>query len=181
MPGPSAISPAKFNDALRKLESSRKKLASIKGKGEEQVGTVVTGLTIFGAEMGLGYSRGRFGEKQIGGIPIEAVGAGVGHLVGFSGIAGKYSGHLHTLANASLGFVAAVEGIKLGEEAKKRLDEKKGVKPAPASNEKEVINTAGEPTPDKTVSRLAERRRIIDSPVEVMADDIVSAKKEGTS
>ena len=114
------VSAAKFNEVLAKAERAERQLKGVKAAGEQHVGTVFTALEITTAGVALGYQRGRFGEKTLGGIPVEVLGGIAGHLLGFSGLAGQHASHVHNLSTEAIAFVGCVEGLRMGTEHRKR-------------------------------------------------------------
>lgn len=134
-------------EVLKTKERLENKLAKTAATTEKHIGTVVSAVEIVGTEFGLAYVRGRFGEKDIVGVPWEAwVGLGM-HLLGFSGLAGEHAAHLHSVGTASISFAGVVEGLKLGQEhrqakEKKQKDEQRDEQPKPR-RQQQPVNVAG--------------------------------------
>ncbi len=103
------------------LARTKKRISSMKEKATEMVGTTIGIAETSGAGFGVAYFRGRFEAKkekfEIGGLPIDLVIAGAGHLLAFSGLFGKYGEHVHNVATGALTTYAAFEGYNLGIEA----------------------------------------------------------------
>lgn len=113
-PVTASISPARATELLRRADTAVQKLQKIKGKTEEKAGEVFKMLETVGGGLAVGCLRGRFGKITLGpGIPVEAVGGAVLHGIGFLDIGGKYSEHIHNLANSVLTTWSALEGVEM--------------------------------------------------------------------
>lgn len=183
------IGESKFNARIAELVEENEKLGNklkrAKDAGEAKAGLVVTGATIVGVEGLLGYLRGRYGEKMILDMPAEVVGGASLELAAISGFVGKHAEIVANAGHATLGFVVALEAIKLGEEHRKQTE--RGTKSAAATETRSVVEGKGETVdPLRRVDELpsGERRVGVASVGRTMADDVAAvetpAKKTGT-
>lgn len=83
-------------------------------------GTVVAAqiAEVCGAAFASGFTRGRWGKVELGGVPFD-LGAGVLlHLLGWSGVAREQSRDLHHLAEGALATYFATLGASAGKRAR---------------------------------------------------------------
>jgi len=93
---------------LDKLKQSAMKMATrakgLQERAEEAMGHVVQTVEIGVAAFAAGMIEGRFGGVEVVGVPVDLGLGVVGHVLGFVGLAGKHSAHVH---NFSDGFIAS--------------------------------------------------------------------------
>lgn len=179
------ISPTKFNDALEEVERWKRKYSNTQQAAEAKAGLVVTGLTIIAVEAGLGYARGRYGKKEIGGLPAEFWGGATAELAALSGFFGKHSEIVANSGHAALAFTAATEMMEFGAEARAKAE---GPKTAvPANDGRQVVQTRGEAVAVEGVAKgpaelpTGQRRAVVEGAPRALADDIgVVANKSVT-
>jgi hypothetical protein len=177
------ISPSKFNDALEEVEKWKKKYNGMQQAGEAKAGLVVAGVSIVVTEGALGYARGRYGEKQFGGLPAEFWGGAVAELAALSGFFGKHSEVVAGVGHGALGFCAAIEMMKAGEAARAKAESPK------AQPQPQVVQTQGQVVDESTQpvqaarrsgGSLPQKRVVATVPNRTMADDVVEVPKSGT-
>lgn len=99
-------------------ESAKNRLRRGKEKAEEMAGQVLQTVEVAGSAFALGYARGRLsgddGEWKMAGVDPELLAGVAFHGLGFLGLFGKYSEHVHNVGDGSLAAYAALKGIDLG-------------------------------------------------------------------
>lgn len=99
----------------RKLESRSRRDEKEKAQGEHIAGTLVRSGEVFAGALAMGTYAGRFPSKlSIGPVPVALGVAGLLHLAGFMGWAGKVSEHVHAVGDGVLGFYGTTLGAGLG-------------------------------------------------------------------
>ena len=84
-------------------------------KSKTIVHTAVRTVEISAAAFGWGVVKGKYGEIELFGAPLSLVG-GLGlHILGFIGVAGDASSHLHAFADGSLASWATTTGVQAGD------------------------------------------------------------------
>jgi hypothetical protein len=86
---------------------------SITEKSEETVGQVVRSVEINGAAFVSGMAKGRFGNVEVMGVPVDLGIAGVGHALGFLG-GGRYKEDVHNLSDGVLAGYSHTLGAGIG-------------------------------------------------------------------
>lgn len=90
-------------------------------RSKQVVTRVVTTIEVSAAAFGWGIAKGRWGEVELFGAPLSLV-AGLGlHILGFFGVAGNMSGHLHAFADGSLASWATTTGVQAGDAWAKKV------------------------------------------------------------
>ena len=83
-------------------------------KAEEAVNTFVQTTEISAAAFGFGMIQGRWQGVEVIGVPVD-LGVGVGlHLLGFLGVGGKASPHMHNFADGALACYLTTVGKGVG-------------------------------------------------------------------
>ena len=108
-------------------------MKAMRAKGQDMVETTV-GITVGAVtSVGLGFGRGRLsvptaagGEPKdefgVGGVPAEMITAAVGHLLGFTGVAGRSSYILHAVGQSGLDCYGYLAGIEMGQKARVKAE-----------------------------------------------------------
>lgn len=110
------VSLQKFNQMQRKIESAQKKAKRIRAVADEKVEHLVRSTEIVASGVAAGVVRGKYGRKEIAGVPFELVVGGVLHGAGLMGVGGTMKSHLHAFGDGML----AVFGADLGESIGKK-------------------------------------------------------------
>lgn len=101
-----------------KYEKLKARVANMKEKGQEALGSVLQSAEVGGSAFAFGYMRGRMGddngEFDVVGIPASLGAAVAFHGMGFLGLFGKHSEHAHNLGDGALAEYAAVAGMRMG-------------------------------------------------------------------
>jgi len=106
--------------ALFQSESLRRKLQSMKAKGDEMAGVMVHSAEVGMGALVMGGIQGRFGDVSIGPVPVS-LGAGLAlHAAGFAGIGGRNAQHLHGLADGCLAAYLTTIGTGVGANMRKK-------------------------------------------------------------
>lgn len=100
--------------ALSKGSSALAKLDRLKEKTEEMTGQVVQVVEVGAAAFGFGVIKGRWGAVEVVGVPVDLAAGVALHVLAFTGIAGKYGEHMHSLANGALAVWAGQMGTGVG-------------------------------------------------------------------
>jgi hypothetical protein len=122
------ISRRDIQQAYDAARDADRRLAGLRGRGESITGHVVEGVLTVGGATVAGAALGYFGPVYLAGTPlrVDLLAGLAGHALGFFGVAGKYSDHLHSFSNG----VLACYGTTWGLGAGKKLADKQGKKPA---------------------------------------------------
>jgi len=107
-----------IEDAHRFARSASDRAKSFKETGEYVVGTITQTVEVAAGAVGVGVLTGRFGPIKIAGSPIPldlALGV-TGHLLGFAGVAGKYSEHLHNFSDGVVAGWLTKWGFGMGQQ-----------------------------------------------------------------
>jgi hypothetical protein len=102
---------AKFKS---KAESMMKRANGVKAKTEGIVNTVVHSAEVGVAAFAMGALNGRYGGVEVAGVPVDLGGALALHALGFMGVAGKSSAHVHALGDGLLASYASTLGKGVG-------------------------------------------------------------------
>ena len=106
--------------ALVQNQSLRRRLGSLKAKGDEMATTVIHTAEIGMGAFVMGGIQGRFGDVSVGPVPVS-LGAGLLlHVGGFAGIGGKNAEHLHGLADGCLAAYLTTLGTGVGANLRKK-------------------------------------------------------------
>jgi hypothetical protein len=101
-----------------KYEKLKARVATMREKGQEAIGTVLQTVEVGGTAFGFGFMRGKMGDAQgdldIVGIPASLGTAVAMHGLGFMGVFGKHSEHAHNIGDGALAEYGAVQGMRLG-------------------------------------------------------------------
>jgi len=115
------VSLAKLNEYRDEALRAVKTAGRYREKAEAVTDGIVRTMEIGGASFTMGAIQGYRVEQTgqpltLAGVPIELLTAGVGHLAGLTGIAGRASGHLHAIADGSLAAYLSAVGRGAGKE-----------------------------------------------------------------
>lgn len=101
-------------EAISKLASLRKRVASIREQSEQTIERIVTTAEVGGAAFAMGVLQGKTGGVEVFGVPLE-LGVGLGlNAFALLGGAGKAASHLHNVGNGCLAAYAATLGRGVG-------------------------------------------------------------------
>lgn len=95
-------------------ESLMKRSQGIRAKAEGAVQSVVRTAEVGAAAFAMGALNGRYGGVEVAGVPADLGGALALHALGFLGVAGKSSTHLHALGDGLLASYAVTLGKGVG-------------------------------------------------------------------
>lgn len=98
-------------DKVDKLAQRAKGLAV---KGEEAMGHMVQSMEVGMSALGFGWAEGRYGSIELLGIPANLGASVVLHGLGYFGMAGKHSEHLHNLGDGALASYLHTMGVGIG-------------------------------------------------------------------
>lgn len=118
-----ALVPSSVSEIKRRLmdaERTKHALKRVKAKSEEFAGTLIQSAEVGMAALVMGGIHGRFGEIAPAGLPLSL---GVGilfHVAGWTGLAGKYSRHMHGLADGALASYLTTLGVSIGTNLRKK-------------------------------------------------------------
>ena len=90
------------------------KAASVRGKAEGTVESVVRTMEVAGSAFAAGMVNGRYGGVEIVGVPADLAGGLAAHALAFVGVAGRNGKHLHALADGLLASDACTLGRGTG-------------------------------------------------------------------
>lgn len=104
-----------------KYEALKNRIASWKEKGAEQAGHAFQAVEVGATAFGFGFLRGKMGDAN-GDLDVVGVPASLGtsivlHGLGFMGVFGKHSEHVHNVADGALAEYAAVQGMRMGAQS----------------------------------------------------------------
>ena len=100
--------------------SLARRTEGLKKKGEQVVEHAISAAEVSAASFALGAIQGKMGPVKVAGVPIDLA-AGVGlHALGFLGLAGKHSSHLHSFGDGALAsfFFTMGRGVGMDMKAK---------------------------------------------------------------
>lgn len=122
------ISRRDIDEAYASMRDAHSYIQRFQGGGETVVGQLTQSLAVGAGAFGVGVLSGRYGALHINGssIPLDLAAGLTGHALGFFGIAGKYSEHLHNFSDGVLSAWLTKLGVGVG--AKMAMD---AGKPAP--------------------------------------------------
>lgn len=120
---PVNLSHSTIAKALQEGGRAVSRLSRMREKVEEMTGQVVEVVEVSASAFALGVAKGRYGSVEVVGVPLELALGAAGHLLGFTGVAGKYSEHLHNFSNGALACWAHSMGAGVGQ----KILEKGGV------------------------------------------------------
>lgn len=95
-------------------ESLMKRSQGIRAKAEGAVQSVVRTAEVGAAAFAMGALNGRYGGVEVAGVPADLGGALALHALGFLGVAGRSSSHLHALGDGLLASYAVTLGKGVG-------------------------------------------------------------------
>lgn len=103
-----------------KAQRAYSRLGKMREKSEEMLGQVLQTTEVVGTGFLFSYLRGRMGDAEgeldVAGVPVS-LGSGLAfHVLGFTGVFGKYAEHAHNLGDGALVEYAVVQGMRLGAE-----------------------------------------------------------------
>ena len=109
------VSMAKFNAMSRKVALAQKKAKKIRAVADEKVEHIVRSSEVFMGAAVAGVARGKYGKKEISGVPMELLIGGGLHLAGLFGVGGDMKSHLHAFGDGMLAVFAADVGESVGK------------------------------------------------------------------
>lgn len=109
-----------LSSVQRTVQAAQARVRSIRERKDEMVGAAVSAAIVGGVSFGLGWTRGRFGEVAIVGVPVDIGAAAVLHGVAFLDPASKYAEHLHSAGNGALAVYLTTVGARIGDEMRKK-------------------------------------------------------------
>jgi hypothetical protein len=118
-----------LDEAYSSMRDAHAYIGRYKAGGERITGQLVQTVEVSAGALAVGVASGRFGALQIAGaapIPLDLAGGLLGHALGFFGLAGRYSEHLHNFSDGVLAGYLTKWGIGFGTE----LRRKQGLPPA---------------------------------------------------
>lgn len=112
---PMHLSQAEIGELRQRAERLAARAKTMTAKAEAAVEHLVQTVEIGGAAFALGIINGRFDAPEPLGVPLD-LGAGVAmHLLGFLGVAGKFTDHLHNFADGALASYLVTLGFNVGD------------------------------------------------------------------
>jgi len=96
------------------VKSAQLKLERHQAKGEHMVGQISQSVEVAAGALGAGVLAGRYGTLALGPVPVDLAAGVAGHILGFAGLAGKYSEHLHNFSDGFIASWAVKMGVGLG-------------------------------------------------------------------
>lgn len=91
------------------------RMRNISAKADETVQTLVHTAEVGSAAFVSGVVNGKTGGIEVVGVPLDlGLAAGL-HVLGFAGVGGKMSGHLHGFADGFLAAFLATTGLGVGK------------------------------------------------------------------
>jgi hypothetical protein len=104
--------------ASSKLEAFKARLATMREKGQEQIGHAFQAVEVAGTAFAFGFARGKMGDENgdldVLGIPASGAAFLGLHALGFLGVFGKHAEHVHNVADGAGAEYAAVAGMRMG-------------------------------------------------------------------
>lgn len=120
-------------------------------KSEQAVGTLVRTAEVQATAFGMGVVNGRFGGVEILGVPLDLGAGSAAHLLAFVGVGGKFSSHLHNLADGALASYMTTLGVGVG----KRMAQSAGASSAGAFGS--GVGSAAEVLSSEDLAAMASR------------------------
>lgn len=111
------ISERKYQEAVKRYESARKRIKNVKAEAEGAVMQVVQTLEVSGGAFTVGMVDGYFNGVEFLGIPLGLVVGGGAHVLGACDVAPE---HLHNIGDGSLGAYFTSLGLGLGEDMRRK-------------------------------------------------------------
>lgn len=99
---------------LSRLAALKNRLALIKGKGEEHLGTLLTVGEVAAAAYACGVAKGRFGPWQVLGLPGDGAAGAAVIIASLAGVFGKHADHATALGAGALASYAVTMGAAHG-------------------------------------------------------------------
>lgn len=116
-----SISKQQVMKIKRQAENMRKRAARAMEHAEGVIKVGVRTAEVGAAAFGLGVLNGKQGEMpEIVGVPVDLGAATVLHIMGFMGVGGDLSDHLHAFGDGALASYLTTQGLTVGDEWKKR-------------------------------------------------------------
>jgi hypothetical protein len=137
-----------------RAESMLSRAGKVKAKAEAAVHGLVRSAEVGTSAFALGVVQGRYGPVEVLGVPVDLGIAVAGHLVGFAGLAGNASAHVHAFADGALATYAATLGRGTGASWRE-----KALNPGKTSVRGELPGNApapGQSLPQEELDRLAQ-------------------------
>jgi hypothetical protein len=108
------LSQAEIGELRVRAERLAARAKTMTAKAEAAVEHLVQSVEIGGAAFALGIINGRFDAPEPMGVPLD-LGTGVAlHLLGFLGVGGKFTEHLHNFADGALASYLVTLGFSVG-------------------------------------------------------------------
>lgn len=114
------LSQTDLRKAATRAESLKTRLAGLRKRTEKVAERAVHTAEVGATAFAFGVLQGKTGGIEVVGVPLE-LGTGVGlHLMGYLGLGGKMSDHLHGIADGALAAYLTTIGRAVGAEWKKK-------------------------------------------------------------
>lgn len=107
------ISRAQVSELREKAQRAMARARNMAEKSEKVIETALRTAEVGGAAFGMGVVKGRFGNIEVVGVPIDLVAASGLHLLGFFG-GDRYADHLHALGDGALASYLTTLGTGVG-------------------------------------------------------------------
>ena len=104
----------KASDLAQKVDKLAQRAKGLAVKGEEAMGHMVQSMEVGVSALGFGWAEGRYGSIELLGIPANLGASVVMHGLGYFGMAGKHSEHLHNLGDGALASYLHTMGVGIG-------------------------------------------------------------------
>ena len=106
--------------ALQQNETLRRRLSSLKQKGDEMATTIIRTAEVGMGAFVMGGIQGRFGDVSVGPVPVS-LGAGlILHAAGLAGVGGRNSQHLSAIGDGCLAAYLTTIGTGVGANLRKK-------------------------------------------------------------
>lgn len=120
-----SISRANLRAGLSRGKRALMRLEKYREAAKETMMQVLSAAEVGGTAFGFGWLKGRYGDTDVVGVPVDAGTAAVLHVLGFSGIMGRdLSKHAHNVANGALGSYLSDTGRKIGDKMAQEAGDK---------------------------------------------------------
>ena len=104
----------KASELAEKVDKLAQRAKGLAVKGEEAMGHMVQSMEVGMSALGFGWAEGRYGSIELLGIPANLGASVVLHGLGYFGMAGKHSEHLHNLGDGALASYLHTMGVGIG-------------------------------------------------------------------
>ena len=147
-----AVTESKYNQALERLASARKRVSNVKKEAEGQVLQVVQTVEVGGSAFTHALVEGYWNGVEFLGIPLPVLtGTGL-HVLGFFGIAPE---HLHNFGDGAYASYTTTLGLGIGEEMRRKGGAPVQQLPAGGGSQGLPLNVSAGGLSDADLVRLA--------------------------